>query len=122
MIKSQKSALSSANFYVVESLFIANEKPRFCEAYTLAEKKRFVGKRNAWRNSERGACTQREASVEEFAHIVCPQFYCGESLLFISHKKSTLSSANFYGGEEEIRTLEPLLTVTRFPVARPRPN
>ena len=26
------------------------------------------------------------------------------------------------GGEEEIRTLEPLLTVTRFPVARPRPN
>jgi len=28
----------------------------------------------------------------------------------------------FCGGEEEIRTLEPLLTVTRFPVARPRPN
>lgn len=28
----------------------------------------------------------------------------------------------FGGGEEEIRTLEPLLTVTRFPVARPRPN
>lgn len=29
---------------------------------------------------------------------------------------------HFGGGEEEIRTLEPLLTVTRFPVARPRPN
>ena len=27
-----------------------------------------------------------------------------------------------YGGEEEIRTLEPLLTVTRFPVVRPRPT
>lgn len=33
-----------------------------------------------------------------------------------------LSRIAFRGGEEEIRTLEPLLTVTRFPVARPRPN
>ena len=27
-----------------------------------------------------------------------------------------------YGGDGEIRTLEPLLTVTRFPVVRPRPT
>lgn len=29
---------------------------------------------------------------------------------------------SFYGGEGEIRTLETLLTPTRFPVARPRPT
>ena len=28
----------------------------------------------------------------------------------------------FFGGDGEIRTLEPLLTVTRFPVVRPRPT
>ena len=27
-----------------------------------------------------------------------------------------------FGGEQGIRTLEPLVTVTRFPVGRPRPN
>ena len=31
-------------------------------------------------------------------------------------------SSFFVGGEGEIRTLEPLLTVTRFPVVRPRPT
>ena len=35
-------------------------------------------------------------------------------------KKATLSGG-FVGGEGEIRTLEPLLTVTRFPIVRARP-
>ncbi len=36
--------------------------------------------------------------------------------------KRSPSMMNFFGGGKEIRTLEPLLTVTRFPVVRPRPN
>ena len=33
-----------------------------------------------------------------------------------------ISMVSLDGGEGEIRTLEPLLTVTRFPVVRPRPT
>ena len=36
--------------------------------------------------------------------------------------KDTIRYPLFFGGEGEIRTLEPLLTVTRFPVVRPRPT
>ena len=32
------------------------------------------------------------------------------------------TNVGIHGGEGEIRTLETLLTPTRFPVARPRPN
>ena len=40
-----------------------------------------------------------------------------------NHKrKSTASAVLNPGGEGEIRTLEPLLTVTRFTVVRPRPT
>ena len=38
------------------------------------------------------------------------------------HRKSHRKGGFFCGGEGEIRTLEPLLTVTRFPVVRPRPT
>ena len=37
-------------------------------------------------------------------------------------KKTVKSRLFCYGGGGGIRTLEPLLTVTRFPVVRPRPN
>ena len=37
-------------------------------------------------------------------------------------EKSKSCDLLFSGGEGEIRTLEPLLTVTRFPVVRPRPT
>ena len=41
---------------------------------------------------------------------------------FIKRKKSTpYGCALFFGGEGGIRTLEPLLTVTRFPIVRARP-
>lgn len=44
----------------------------------------------------------------------------------IGQKENSIEPQGFkrvsLGGEEEIRTLEPLLTVTRFPVVRPRPN
>ena len=33
-----------------------------------------------------------------------------------------ITAAGFFGGDGEIRTLEPLLTVTRFPIVRARPT
>ena len=36
-------------------------------------------------------------------------------------KKKPLTRLFLFGGDGEIRTLEPLLTVTRFPIVRPRP-
>ena len=36
--------------------------------------------------------------------------------------KNPTETSGFFGGEREIRTLEPFLTVTRFPVVRPRPT
>ena len=36
-------------------------------------------------------------------------------------KKTAYSAVFLFGGEGEIRTLEPLLTVTRFPIVRARP-
>ena len=36
--------------------------------------------------------------------------------------KNPTAPSGFFGGEREIRTLEPFLTVTRFPVVRPRPT
>ena len=38
------------------------------------------------------------------------------------NRQSSSENRRFFGGDGEIRTLEPLLTVTRFPVARPRPT
>ena len=35
--------------------------------------------------------------------------------------KNPTETSGFFGGEREIRTLEPRLTVTRFPIVRPRP-
>ena len=37
-------------------------------------------------------------------------------------QKSTHKGAFCFGGDGEIRTLEPLLTVTRFPIVRARPT
>ena len=54
----------------------------------------------------------------------CLSFFSCKSLLqakCLATKKQPYG-LDCFGGEEEIRTLEPLLTVTRFPVARPRPN
>ena len=42
--------------------------------------------------------------------------------IFPAKAKSTPFGVLCFGGEGEIRTLEPLLTVTRFPVVRPRPT
>ena len=36
-------------------------------------------------------------------------------------KKTAIQAVFMFGGEGEIRTLEPLLTVTRFPIVRARP-
>ena len=50
------------------------------------------------------------------------------AIIFWLHRISLLTAKNptetsgFFGGEREIRTLEPFLTVTRFPVVRPRPT
>lgn len=56
------------------------------------------------------------------AAVVCNQylFDCTESLFW--RQKTRLFRRVFFGGEREIRTLEPFLTVTRFPVVRPRPT
>ena len=48
---------------------------------------------------------------------------CAPSCANAPYKESSLGyKLLFSGGEGEIRTLEPLLTVTRFPVVRPRPT
>ena len=44
------------------------------------------------------------------------------STLSTCNKKAPLSRCFFLGGEGEIRTLETLLTPTRFPIVRPRPD
>ena len=59
---------------------------------------------------------QKEFGIAEF-------FYeSALALRFPPVKKDTRWVSFFTGGEGEIRTLEPLLTVTRFPVVRPRPT
>ncbi len=42
--------------------------------------------------------------------------------LSVEATKNPTETSGFFGGEREIRTLEPFLTVTRFPVVRPRPT
>ena len=39
----------------------------------------------------------------------------------INKRKTRISAGFSFGGDGEIRTLEPLLTVTRFPIVRARP-
>lgn len=57
-----------------------------------------------------------------FAFSFSPQTRWGTVAGKMKKQPYGLRRIAFGGGEEEIRTLEPLLTVTRFPVARPRPN
>ena len=53
--------------------------------------------------------------VTDYYYIVIPHKY--------KNRNPFVSELRFmFGGEGEIRTLEPLLTVTRFPVVRPRPT
>ena len=44
-----------------------------------------------------------------------------DSLLLLRHEKRRTMCVFFRGGEGGIRTLEPLLTITRFPIVRARP-
>ena len=43
-------------------------------------------------------------------------------LLLRQNKNTTLLGGVMFGGEGGIRTLEPLLMVTRFPIVRARPT
>ena len=64
-----------------------------------------------------------EAWLSWLEHTVHIREVTGSSPVASTNIKTLLNSrVSGVGGEEEIRTLEPLLTVTRFPVARPRPN
>ena len=42
-------------------------------------------------------------------------------MLYVFEKKALAEASAFFGGEEGIRTLEALLTLTRFPIVRLRP-
>ena len=79
-----------------------------------------IKKRFAHQRSE-CACTLSGACNEEFGNTVACD-YRRKNLNRQKHETLLNSRVSGVGGEEEIRTLEPLLTVTRFPVARPRPN
>lgn len=88
----------------------------------MAEKKRFVASKASVIASGEFTRVSVASVLNKSSHTPCARaIYCTQNLSSLTIKKP-LKAAILIGGEEEIRTLEPLVTVTRFPVARPRPN